>query len=598
MVLPAYLATPRLGGPIRAGAAWVVAVAPGDETRALAKDAGLSPLAGRLLWLRGIRTAAAAKAFVDPRLADLEPPDRLPDMAVAVSRIVAAIRDKERIAVCGDYDVDGMTGTALLVRFLTLAGGNVTYAIPDRESDGYGLSVAGVDRLHADGVRLAITVDNGVSAFDALERAKALGIDVVVTDHHLPGATLPPAVAIVDPQRTDLAAGTPPSSLCGCGLAFKLAWGVADALPKAVADARLKSFLKDAVGLVALATVSDVVPLVGENRILVSSGLRALKTSRHEGLTALLGVAGVGATPLTTEDVAWRIAPRLNAAGRLNRPDLAIDLLTATDASTARRLATEIGAANEQRREIERGVAAQALAIAKERVASEAASGARASLVVAGEGWHRGVIGIVAARLVDAHDRPSIVIGLEGDGGRGSCRSTRGIDLHEALVQCKHLLRRYGGHAAAAGLEIERGAVEQFAVAFDAAVKAQAGSAPASSALHLDAEVDPADVTVEAAEEVRRLGPFGAGNPEPRFAVLGARVAGKPRLIGSGSDHLTFALKAGLGAVRVVAFRQSASYDLAASGAPIDLVASLSVNDFRGTRTAELVAHALRPAQA
>jgi single-stranded-DNA-specific exonuclease len=583
---------------------------PEAEARALSDALGAAPLVGRVLWLRGVRTAAAASAFWNPRLTDLEAPATLPDMEAAAARVARAVKAREKVAVCGDYDVDGMTGTALLVRFLRLAGADAVYAIPDREADGYGLSVAGVERLAAAGVKVAVTVDNGVTAFPALLRAREAGLDVVVTDHHRPGEALPPAVAVVNPHRVE---GGPGRSLCGCGLAFKLAWGVAERLDRlpgngvagsaALRDERLRAFLKDAIGLVALATEADVMPLVGENRVLVEAGLRALAASRRPGVVALLEAAGLspssrGAPPLTTDDVVWRLAPRLNAAGRMNRPDLAIDLLTTDDAEDARRLAAAVEAANGERRAVEKTVVAEALAKAGERLASRGAGAspaARSSLVVWGDGWHRGVIGIVAARLVDAHGRPAVVIGLDGDGGRGSCRSARSVDLHAALSRCASVLRRFGGHAAAAGLEIDRAAVPDFEAAFEEAVREQTGEREPEPTVACDAVARPDDFPLETVEQLRRLGPFGAGNPEPRFALLGARLAGRPRVIGSSGEHLTFALRTATGAIRVVAFRQSRAYDAVSSGEPVDLLVSPSVNDFRGTRTAELVASAIRP---
>jgi single-stranded-DNA-specific exonuclease len=342
-------------------------------------------------------------------------------------------------------------------------------------------------------------------------------------------------------------------------------------------------------------------PLVGENRVLVEAGLRALAASRHPGVLALLSSAGLsvsgrGSPPLSTDDVVWRLAPRLNAAGRMNRPDVAIDLLTTDDHLVAKDLALAMETANTTRRAIEKDVVAQALVEAGRWLAPSGVPlpAARSSLVVAGEGWHRGVIGIVAARLVDAHGRPAVVIGLEGDGGRGSCRSVRDVDLFAALARCSGTLKRWGGHAAAAGLEIDRAAIPDFSAAFEEAVRAQTGDRAPVSELLLDAEASPQDFTLETVEQLRRLGPFGAGNPEPRFAIRGALVAGRAKVIGAGGDHLTFALRTGAGAVRVIAFRQSRSYDLVSSGAPLDLAVTPTLNDFRGTRTAELTAHAIR----
>jgi single-stranded-DNA-specific exonuclease len=585
--------------------AWALKTTPGEPAEgavdALARRLNAPRVVARLLMQRGFADAGAAQGFLAPRLADLTSPASLPDMALAAERLARAVKTKEPIAVCGDYDVDGMTGTALLVRFFRLAGADVTWAIPDRDEDGYGLSVAGVERLAAKGVRVVVTVDNGVSAHEALERARALGIDVIVTDHHLPGPTLPPAVAIVNPNVREAggrdAPPAPPGAPCGCALAYKTAWAVADRLRHLLggeAGTRFKAFLRDAMGLVALATVADVVPLVGENRVLVAHGLQALRASPHAGLKALLQASEVGALPLTTEDVGFRIAPRLNAAGRLGKPELVIELLTCEDPTRADVLAKQLTRANEERRRIERGVLDQALPLAQERLAG----GERRSLVVHAEGWHKGVIGIVAARLVDLHARPTVVIGFDGAEGRGSCRTSPDVDLHRALTQCDAHLKRYGGHAMAAGLEIELAEVERFAARFEEAVREQqAEGGPGARTLWADLVTPVDEWDLAAVEAVQRLAPFGAGNPEPCFLVPGAHVAGRPKLLGSESTHLAFALKQRAGAIRVMGFRRADLYDLAASDAPLDLLVTPTLNDWRGTRTAELRLVDARPAQ-
>ncbi len=486
-----------------------------------------------------------------------------------------------------------MTGTALLVRFLALAGADVVWSLPDRQGDGYGLSVAAVDRLADRGARVVITVDNGVSAHEAIGHAVARGLDVVVTDHHLPGAALPPAYAVLDPQRAD--ANGQGRDLCGCALAFKLAWAVAERLRAAARPdgvERLRAFLRDAVGLVALATISDVVSLRDENRILVTAGLAALRGSEHPGIRALLESARLGALPLTTEDVAFKIAPRLNAAGRVARPDLVVDLLTASDDATARGIARRLSDANAERRRVEKTVLGPALEQAGRLLEGDE----RRSLVVHGEGWHRGVIGIVAARLVDAHQRPTVVIGFDGREGRGSCRTPSHVNLHDALVRCDAHLSRYGGHAAAAGLEIDRREVERFADAFEEAVREQTGARVPARTLEIDAVAGADDWSLDVVESIGRLAPFGQGNPEPLFLVRGAAVAGRPRLLGSDGVHLSFALKQTGGAIRVVGFRKSEHLELAASGGALDLVVTPMTNEWRGTRTAELSLVDARPA--
>ncbi len=563
-----------------------------EDIPALARTLAVPLLVARLLWLRGIRTESRARRFLTPRLADLSPPEGLPHLERATERLARALRTGERIAVCGDYDVDGMTGTALLVRFFRLAGGDVVWSIPDRQKDGYGLSVATVERLEQDGVRVLVTVDNGSTAIDAIRRASALGMDVVITDHHLPGGVLPPAYALVNPQ---LPGGSEAAQkLCGCGLAFKVAWAIADRLRGRGVDAgQLKAFLRDAMGLVALATVCDVVPLVDENRTLVATGLAALRRSPHPGIQALLEVSQLGRLPLTTEDVAFKLGPRLNAAGRLSRPDLVVNLLTETDAARCRALARELDEANRTRRKIEQGVLEEADVQARSLLAERD----RTALVLWGDGWHVGVVGIVAARMVDRYSRPAAVIGFDGDLGRGSCRTPPNVNVHEALGAASEHLEGYGGHAAAAGLDIHVERAGDFRSAFEEAVRKQQELGCARKRLEIDAESAADDWNLDTVQALLRLAPFGSANPEPLFAVRGGAVAGKPRLMGADSAHLSFALKQRGGAIRVVGFRKASFFDLVASGQPLDLAVTPMINEWRGTRTAELRLVDLKPAE-
>lgn len=561
-----------------------------DDIPGLARTLGVPPLVARLLWLRGIRTESRARRFLSPKLADLSPPEGLPDLDKATERLARAIRSRERIAVCGDYDVDGMTGTALLVRFFRLAGADVTWSIPHREKDGYGLSVATVERLAEDGVQIAVTVDNGSTAIEPIRRAVELGMDVVITDHHLAGGELPPAYAIVNPQ---LPGGSEAAQrLCGCGLAFKLAWAIADTLRGRGVDAgELKAFLRDAMGLVALATVCDVVPLVDENRVLVATGLAALRRSPHPGIRALLDVSDLGRLPLTTEDVGFKLGPRLNAAGRLSRPDLVVDLLTETDEARCQALAKELDQANRTRRQVEAGVLRQADEQAQELVNSRNPS----ALVLWGEGWHVGVVGIVAARMVDKYHRPAAVIGFDGGRGRGSCRTPPAFNVHTALCDAGEHLESYGGHAAAAGLDIRIDRAPAFRAAFEDAVVRQQETAVHRKTLEIDLESNADEWDLDTVYAVRRLAPFGRSNPEPLVVVRGAEVAGRPKLMGQASTHLSFALKQAQGAIRVVGFRQAKLFDLAAAGGPLDLAVTPVINEWRGMRSAEFRLVDMRP---
>jgi single-stranded-DNA-specific exonuclease len=560
----------------------------------LGRRLGLPPPVARLLWQRGLTDEARARHFLEPRIDHLRPPAGLPDIDKAARRLVDAVNAGERIAICGDYDVDGMTGTALLVRFFRLLRADVTWAIPDREQDGYGLAPGMVERLAASGARVAITVDNGIAAHAALERARELGLDIVVTDHHLPGPTLPPAVALVNPH---LDPDGPPEHrwLCGCALAFKLAWAVADrsrARLGAEGTKQFKVFLRDALALVALATLADQVPLRGENRVLVAGGLTSLRGTTHAGLVALRDVAHLGSAAITTEDVAFKIAPRLNAAGRLSRPELVIELLTCEDAVEARRLARALDDANQERRTIEAAVLDQALAEAEAEIAARDPC----ALVLAGDAWHIGVVGIVAARLVDRFHRPALVIGMMGDRGRGSGRTPEGIDLHAALTACGETMERFGGHAAAAGMEVARERLGDLKAGFEAAVDAQRRAGAIVAPLTLDATCAADDWCLASVEALRRLEPFGQENPEPVFLLEGAHVAGTPRLLGQPAHHLSFTIRQQSGALRVLGWRRHDLFALASSGQPLDLAVTPVVNVFRGRASAELRLVDARPA--
>ncbi len=586
------------------------AAEPASEAREEGRDAfcaalDVDGLVANLLWERGVRTRHEAQRFLEPKLAHLSSPFELPGMDNAADRLARAITDDEHIAICGDYDVDGMTATALLVRFFNLLGANVSWSIPLRDADGYGLRRETIDELKAREVNVAVTVDNGISAHDAVDAATQHGIDVVITDHHPPGNRLPTACAIVNPhlaadgsiQTSDSSNDAPP--LCGCGVAFKLAWGIADRLRGGVLRSRaaeFKRFMKHAVGLVAIATVADVVPLHGENRVLVANGLKALRESPHAGVQALLRVSDVGELPITAEDIGFRLGPRLNAAGRLSQPELVIELLVSDDPDVCERKAQALDQANTKRREIEQGVLKQAEHAAQTLLAEHESLGSpRKSLVLWGDDWHVGVIGIVAARLVDRFGLPTAVVGMQGDEGRGSCRTPPGYDLHHALAACHDVLAAHGGHAMAAGLEVARSQLDAFRAAFERAVTRQAEQTEASGALYFDAESSVDHWHVDTVEALHRLAPFGQGNPEPVFVLKGAELAGKPKLMGKNATHLSFALKQTGGAIRVVGWRQAALFDVVGQGQPLDVAVVPYLNHWRGMTTAELRLIDVRP---
>ena len=412
----------------------------------LAAALDVSPVVARLLCHRGHADPEAAQRFLYPQLSQLWDPFRLADMRKAVDRLCAALERRERIAIHGDYDVDGVTSTVILRRALELLGGDVTHFIPERLRDGYGLQTPAVERLHAEGVKVIVSVDCGIRSAEAARRAHELGVDLIITDHHEPEAELPPAFAVINPKRVDCS--YPDKHLAGVGVAFKVVQALCQRFGR---EKWLPAFLK----LAAIGTVADVVPLVGENRIIAKLGLERLSQGPHTvGLRTLLESAGLQNTAIDGFHVAFVIAPRVNAAGRMSTPDLATRLLLASDEAQrdeVRQLADQLGEENTRRQTYE----AEIVTEAKKMVETDVRVGAHNVLVVAGEGWHRGVIGIVASKLVDAFYKPAIVLSIEDGLAHGSCRSIPAFDMLGALDTCADLFVKYGGHRQAAGLTIE-----------------------------------------------------------------------------------------------------------------------------------------------
>ncbi|MHC4547255.1 MAG: single-stranded-DNA-specific exonuclease RecJ [Planctomycetota bacterium] len=510
----------------------------------LVRELGLHPVTAQVLVARGTTDPAAARRFLAPGTADLHDPGRLRDVTEATTRIEAAIRDGQRIAIYGDYDVDGVCGTAVLVQVLALLGADVRPFIPHRVADGYGLHGPALQRLRDEGCALVVTVDNGSTRAAEVARAQEAGLDFVVTDHHETGPVLPPC-PVVNPKRPD--ATYPFHSLAGCGVAFKVALALADRMGRTQQSA-FRRLLPDLMALVAVGTVADVVPLEDENRSLVALGLRALAATRHPGLRALLQVSRCADRPVRTSDVAFRLGPRINAAGRLASAHRALELLLCEDPDQAAQLAAELDEGNQKRQRIEREQAAEAFVEAERRRDAPA-------LVLSHDGWHPGVIGIVAARVAETFEKPAALITVEGDAARGSARSFTGVRLHEALDQCAAHLLTHGGHAKAAGFTLRPERIEPFREAFLAAVAAQ-GSAPAGPR-EVDAELPLDAVSLPLAAEFESLRPFGTGNEEPLLCAFDVRAAGRPRRTGPGDRHLTFYAATDRTSIRAIAFNQA-----------------------------------------
>ncbi|NLY54849.1 MAG: single-stranded-DNA-specific exonuclease RecJ [Firmicutes bacterium] len=508
-------------------AVWRIKERKREAARQMAQQLDLHPVVVEVLMQRGITEIGAMQRFLHPDLSHLHDPLSLPDMVEAVDRIRIAEEQGQLIAIYGDYDADGLTATALLVDYLRHRGNQVTYYIPDRLDEGYGLHGEAIEELASRGVQLLITVDCGINSRGEVALANQLGMDVIITDHHTPDiAELPDAVAVINPKLPH--SEYPFVELAGVGLALKLV----QALGGIAAAA---SYLD----LAALGTVADVVPLVDENRVIVRFGLEAMGESRRPGLRALLAVAGIDSASPTAGQVAFMLAPRLNAAGRLNEADLALELLLTEDESRAEELAASLSQFNSQRQSIEQAITEEA-----EAMVSLLEPEQRWFIVLAKAGWHPGVIGIVASRLAERHHRPVILLTLEEDQARGSGRSIPGYDLIAALHAHSHLLSSYGGHKAAAGLSLSQANIEPLAEALNRHVQATLEPAQLRPTILLDAELDPSELTLDLVRSLEKLEPFGAANPEPVFCSKRWRVEAA-RLIGQEGQHLKIDLQGG-----------------------------------------------------
>ncbi len=558
-----------------------------DQTASvLARELRISPVVARLLSIRGIDDVETAQKFLHPSLDHLHDPFRLADMAAAVDRILAAIERKERIAIHGDYDCDGITSTVILRRALEMFGANVIHFLPDRMKDGYGLQPETFDRLQADGVTLVISVDCGIRGIEAAKRARALGVDLIITDHHEPDAELPVAVAVINPRRHDC--NYPDKNLAGVGVALKLVQALCR---KRDRERLLPAFIKVA----AIGTLADVVPLVGENRVIAKLGLDMLSQGPHKvGLRALLDVAGLTGKAIDSGHVAFQIAPRMNAAGRMASPDIAARLLLAADetmAAEAQELARQLDGENVRRQEEEAAI----LASARKIVETDPVVGARSILVVAGAKWHRGVIGIVASKLVDSFHRPAIVIAVEDELAHGSCRSIRGFNVLAALEHSAAHLSRFGGHKQAAGLTMPAANVTRFREVIAEYADNLLGPDDLKPRLRIDGCLGFREINADFASEMALLAPFGTGNPRPLFEARGVEVVDGPRRLKD--RHLKMALKQSGRIFRAIAWRAvEREQFITENRTSLDLAFSLEHNSYQGNDYLELSVSDLKAA--
>ncbi|MDR1565358.1 MAG: single-stranded-DNA-specific exonuclease RecJ [Oscillospiraceae bacterium] len=546
----------------------------------LAEETGLPAFLCLLLQSRSIADSKAVYAFLNPDSMDLSDPFTLSDMSSAVERIGLALESGEKIAVYGDYDADGVSATVLLYSFLDAMSADVTYYIPNRE-EGYGLSCTAINTLAEQGIKLIITVDNGISAINEIAHAATLGIEVIITDHHKPGDELPKAAAIIDPHRVEDTSGL--EYLAGVGLAFKLVCAL---------DPENVPFLLGLYAdIIALGTIADVTPLIGENRCYVVHGVRSIVNGERPGLKALLDAAGVGEKPVTSTTVAFMLAPRINACGRMESPETAVKLLLAEDMEEAEAIAANIKELNLARQATEKDISREVEALIKlypelvrERV-----------IVIAGEGWHHGVSGIVAARLSERFGKPCVLISIDGETAKGSCRSVEGFSIHKALTACKEELIYFGGHTLAAGLTIATANIPAFSKKINDYAAEIAAVMPVTE-LALDCALKPEKLTPEIAELIAELEPFGPGNLQPIFALKNVTLK-KIYTIGGGK-HLKLEFSSGSSTFTALQFSAEKKDFGFEAGDVLNLAVTIEKNEFKGVKGVSIFIKDLRLAEA
>lgn len=566
---------------------WVVPPADGRAEQ-LAQSLRVSTLIAQLLINRGIVEAREGSVFLQPKLTELIRPAQMPGIGPAVVRLRQAIDKKERITIYGDYDVDGITGVSILWELLTLLGAQVDYYIPHRIDEGYGLNDDAVRSLAEGGTRLLVTVDCGISAIAAADLAKELGVDLIVTDHHQPGAALPAAAAIVHPA---LEPSYPNQDSAGALVAYKLAWAVAEEFSRGPKlEPKLREFMLNATSLAAIGTVADVVDLRGENRVVTKFGLQSVADTKLCGLRALIQSAGLAGKGVDSIAIGFRLAPVLNAAGRMGHARLAVELLTSTSEMRAMQIAEYLKDQNTQRQQCERKMLKQACDIVVERGFNHPD---RRSIVLGAPDWHTGVLGIVASRLVDRFFRPAIMINAspnENGLAQGSARSIPGFSMLDAIQACASHLTSFGGHKMAAGLTLPPENIEAFAADFEVYAAANLQQEDVVAKMHIDAMVPLRQFTRDVVHQLDLLGPYGEGNPKPVFATKGVRLAGAPRRCGSTNEHLQFAITDTTSTIRCIGFRMGGLEKKLIDHEYFNIAYEPGLNHYNGNTTVEFIA--------
>ncbi len=559
---------------------WILDEAPPGEIKLLADKLGVAPAVAHLLWHRDLATLEAARQFFNPDLSDLHDPFLMKDMDVAVVAIQDQLRHARPIMILGDYDVDGTTGASILYLFLKSLGLPCSVYIPDRETEGYGVSNQAADTAVAKGVDLVITCDCGITAVETIQYARDKGVRFIVSDHHIPGETLPPAIAVLNPKRSDC--DYPNKNLCGAGVAFKLVQGLGQ---EEDIDFHRCSQLLD---LAAIGTSADLVPIIGENRVMVAKGLELIAAGSRPGVDALKEVAGVRKETIQVTDVVFGLAPRINAVGRLGEATRAVRLLTAEDQVTASQLSRVLDTENENRKSIETQIVDEAIRMANAKVDPREKKG----LVLYREGWHHGVIGIVASKLKERFWVPVIMIAVNDGIGKASARSLEGFDMYDALRRCSDLLESFGGHTMAAGLTIREENLPALEERFLEITAREVLPEMMKPRLQIEEELEFTQINLQLMETLRRLAPYGPGNMRPLFVSKGLRPTGHPRIVGT--NHLKFKISQGRRVLDAIGFGLGEYYERLIGNRPIDCVYALTENEWQGRKSIQLEVKDLR----
>jgi len=573
---------------------WNMPQVDAEAARRLADRLNTSPLLAQVLLNRGLSDVESCQGFLRPSLKSLHEPAGLPNLQIAAGRIAQAIRDGRQIVIYGDYDVDGITATSILWHAITVLGGKVSYYIPHRIEEGYGLNAEAIAQICDQGAGLIVTVDCGITARGPAQVAAERGVDLIITDHHewheraddngVRVADLPVCHSIVHPRLGG--SDYPNPYLCGAGVAFKVAWGIGQAMSNsAKVDDSFRAFLMEATALAALGTIADVVPLVGENRILAYFGLGGLKQSKLHGLQALIESAGLSGQKLDSYHVGFLLAPRLNACGRMGHARLAVQMLTDADRAKSLEIAQYLETQNRQRQQIERKILEEALGQIQSRGQDPQES---RSIVLGSPNWQPGVIGIVASRLVDRFNRPAIMVAMTNGHGQGSGRSIAGFHLSRALEACHEYLEAYGGHEMAAGLKVQSSRFEAFREAFEEHAKMVLEPQMLVAELAIECQMELSQLNEGLVNDLKRLGPFGLGNRRPILCCRGVELARPARRVGKTGDHLQLLVRQGDAMIKGIAFGFGGLADQLPAGRRVDLAMEPSINEYNGRCTVEL----------